>query len=456
MNRAADEETLFGEAPVGTAVLSMILPAVISQIIIVIYNVADTLYVGLTEDANAVAAVSLCLPVFSLLSSLSNLFGIGGAGAAARALGLRNEQKARRVLRLSLIGALTAAVCYAVLMALFRRPLLMMIGGDEDTIGYAVSYVFWAIILGAVPTVVSPVCGHLIRAMGYPKQASLGMILGALLNIALDPLFMFVLLPPGHEVTGAAMATALSNTIALIYYIICFRLKQVLGPRPAPERGIGTLLLEILRGGIPSFCMVALAMLSNCFLNSMISSLGSEAVAGLGIVRKIDQFAYAVNQGITQGILPLAAYCYASGRHARMWKAIGICTAVSETVSILSTAISLLFSRQLVSIFIREPVTVGFGVEFLRILCLAIPIYSITFIIIAVFQAMGCGEQPFVLSILHKGSLDIVLLFVLRQLAGTEHILWATLISETAALLAGIWMLTRFLRRERTQTGGTK
>ena len=130
-----------------------------------------------------------------------------------------------------------------------------------------------------------------------------------------------------------------------------------------------------------------------------------------------------------------------------MWSAVGICTVVSEMVSVTSTIVSLLFAKQLVSVFIREPVTVGFGSEFLRVLCMAIPLYSLTFLIIAAFQAMGCGEQPFILSILHKGSLDILLLFLLRKLVGTENILWSTLISEAVALVTGIWMLARFLKK---------
>ena len=121
MSRTTDEEELFAKKPIGRAVFSMILPTIISQIIVVIYNLADTLYVGLTENANAVAAISLCLPVYSLLSALSNLFGIGGAAAAARALGIKNEQRAGRILRLSLIGAFVIAVCYAIFMASLQK-----------------------------------------------------------------------------------------------------------------------------------------------------------------------------------------------------------------------------------------------------------------------------------------------------------------------------------------------
>lgn len=154
---------------------------------------------GLTENAAAVAAVSLCLPVYNILSAVSNLFGIGGAGALARALGVHDHARARRLLRLSIEGALGGAILYALLMGIFSRPLLLLNGGDTDTIDYAVTYVFWTIVVGGIPTIVGPACGHLIRAMGRPKTASFRMILGCVLNIILDPVFMFVLLPPGNE-----------------------------------------------------------------------------------------------------------------------------------------------------------------------------------------------------------------------------------------------------------------
>lgn len=445
------EKNIFSDAPMGKAVRTMIFPTIISQIIMVIYNMADTWYVGLTGNAYAVAAVSLCLPVYSILSAVSNLFGIGGAGVLARALGVNDKRKARKTVQLTLLGAVAGAVIYAVFIAAAGRPLLMLIGGDENTIDYAVSYVLWTIAAGGIPTIVSPVCGHLIRAMGRPKAASFGMILGAVLNIFLDPLFMFVLLTPGREVQGAAMATALSNVFALVYfvvYLVFFRKNPNSIWREAEketvrklDRSNKRLLGEIVTGGIPGFCMVALAMVSNCILNSMISSMGSEAVGGLGIVRKIDQLAYAVNQGITQGMLPLAAYCYSAGLMKRMWKAVRLSALYSEGFSLICTAVSLLFSRQLITFFIRDEQTVYFGSEFLRVLCLAIPIYTITFIIIAAFQAMGRGLEPFILSVLHKGSLDILLLFVIRSFFGVERLVWAAPVSESVALVVGLVMI---------------
>lgn len=198
--RDLQEQKIFEEYPVHKAVASMVLPTIASQIIFVIYNLADTWYVGLTGDANAVAAVSLCLPVYTILSAISNLFGIGGAAAISRALGRNSREDAKNIFALSLWGALIGAAIYSILILSTMRPLLALIGG--------------------IPTILAPTIGHLIRAGGFSKTASFYMILGAVINIGFDPLFMFVILPAGNEVTGAAVATALANLIALAGFVI--------------------------------------------------------------------------------------------------------------------------------------------------------------------------------------------------------------------------------------------
>ena len=198
--RDLQEQKIFEEYPVHKAVASMVLPTIASQIIFVIYNLADTWYVGLTGDANAVAAVSLCLPVYTILSAISNLFGIGGAAAISRALGRNSREDAKNIFALSLWGALIGAAIYSILILSTMRPLLALIGG--------------------IPTILAPTIGPLIRAGGFSKTASFYMILGAVINIGFDPLFMFVILPAGNEVTGAAVATALANLIALAGFVI--------------------------------------------------------------------------------------------------------------------------------------------------------------------------------------------------------------------------------------------
>lgn len=444
------EIEIFEDYPVRKAVAAMALPTIVSQIIFVIYNLADTWYVGLTENANAVAAISLCLPIYTMMSGISNLFGIGGASVLARALGRGNIKKAKRAFAIALWGAFAVGVLYAIFLVILDRPFLFRIGADAGSIDYAVSYVFWTVIIGGIPTILAPTFGHLIRAVGFPKQASFGMVLGAVINIVLDPLLMFVVLHKGNEVMGAAMATAISNFVTMIYfcaYVFVVKKNAVYSLNPFGEGKVRRTLGEILQSGVPGFCMIALAMLSNCFLNSMISSMGSEAVAGIGIVRKIDQLAYAVNQGITQGMLPLVAYCYASGRNKRMWSVVGFSAICSEVFSILCTIVSQILAPELVSIFIRDEITVYYGEIFLRVISLAIPIYTLTFVIIAVFQAVGRGTEPLILSILHKGTIDIMLMFLIIKALGASQIIWASPVSEALALIVGIIMIIRFSKK---------
>ena len=205
----------------------------------------------------------------------------------------------------------------------------------------------------------------------------------------------------------------------------------------------------ILSGGLPGFLMVAMAMLSNCFLNAMLSSLGSAAIAGVGLVRKVDQLLYAVNQGITQGMLPLVAYCYTSGRRGRMIAVIRFSAVCSEVFSLICMSISLLFAPQLIWLFIRNAETIRFGSEFLRMICLAIPVYTLTFVIIAVFQAVGRWKEAFVISILHKGTLDILLMLLIFRWRGAGEIVWATPISEVLALVIAAIFLYRFLKKDK-------
>ena len=176
-------------------------------------------------------------------------------------------------------------------------------------------------------------------------------------------------------------------------------------------------------------------MFSNCFLNGMIATMGSSAaVAGIGITRKLDSVAYAVNQGITQGMLPIVSYCYAAGRQERMRKVIRFSAVCTMSFSLVWSLISWFFAPEMIGLFIRDADTVFYGAQFLRVLCISVAIYPLLFVIITVFQAVGDSAKPFVLSLLHKGSLDIVLYFVIRHFFGVEYILWSSVIMDIIAL----------------------
>ncbi len=448
---ALRERKIYADMPVPKAVATMIIPTIISQIITVIYNLADTWYVGLTKNAAAVAAISLCLPVYNIMTAIANLFGIGGSSVITRAIGEGHQHRARRAFVLSVRGALILAVGYCLLIGLIARPLLLAVGGKEDSIDYAVWYTMITIVIGGIPTILSAVFAHLIRSTGKSKIASFGITLGAILNMGLDPLFMFVLLPSGQEVIGAAIATALSNMIAMVYFIVyLIRHKDVSIFRFTLEnhKNIRVTSWDIMKSGIPSFFLLAAGQISNLLLNGMIGDMGaSAAVAGIGVVRKIDSLAYAVNQGITQGMLPIVAYCYSSHRIKRMKSVVGFSALLTVVFSLLCSLCSYLFAPQLIEIFIKDADTIFYGTKFLRILCIAVAIYPLLFVIIAVFQALGEGLKPFLLSLIHKGSFDIALFFTIRKVFGLEYILWSTPVMALIALLVGVILIIHLFKR---------
>ena len=186
-----DSAELFERMPVSRAVVSLVIPTVISQLITVVYNMADTFFIGQVGDPNQVAAVSLCMPMFIFLTGLANLFGIGGSSLISRCLGIGNRARAQKAASFSIWTAIAISLFYGILLQLFQSTILPAVGANTETYDFCCQYIFWTITIGAVPTVLNQEFAHLVRAEGYSKQASFGMALGGILNIILDPVFIF-------------------------------------------------------------------------------------------------------------------------------------------------------------------------------------------------------------------------------------------------------------------------
>ena len=349
---------IFEEAPIAQAVFTMAIPTIITQLINIVYNFADAWYVGRTGSAAMMAALSVSLPVFIIIQALANLFGIGGASAISRALGRGEAARARKIFAFSFFGGFLAAVIYGTTV-FFSRPLLIpLIGGSEDSYPYIYNYMFWTMVVGAVPTLGNALCGHLVRSIGAAKEAGFGLSMGGVLNIILDPLFMFVLLPHGMEVTGAAIATCLSNAIALTYFLVyLYRHRDNPVFTFSPEdftlgEGIPG---EVFSIGTAAALQTSLAMVSNIFANKLVVEYGSAAVAGMGIAKKVNMIAFNTTMGLTQGVLPLIAYNYGARKYERMQKTIRFTASVALCFTICCTILFRLFARQLITFFLLQP-----------------------------------------------------------------------------------------------------
>lgn len=236
MNSKEKEKQLFENSPVFKAIISLALPSVAGQIILVIYNMADTYFVGLTKSDAMITAVTVCMPAFMFLSAISNLFGVGGASVVSRMLGSGRRDDARRTAAFAFWGCFAVTLLYSAGVMLFLDGFVNVLGGRAAEVHeYSRQYMIVAVILGGLPTALNTLMSHLIRAEGKSMQASIGIMIGGILNVILDPIFMFMILEPGQEVYGAALATALSNCCALVYFVIFIvvnRKKMVLSIKP--------------------------------------------------------------------------------------------------------------------------------------------------------------------------------------------------------------------------------
>ena len=427
---------IFEEAPIAQAVFTMAIPTIITQLINIVYNFADSWYVGRTGSAAMMAALSVSLPIFIIIQALANLFGIGGASAISRALGRKEVTRARKIFAFSLYGGLMAAIIYAAVV-FFARPLMIpLIGGSEDSYRYIYDYMFWTMVVGAIPTLGNALCGHLVRSIGAAKEAGFGLSMGGILNIILDPLFMFVLLPRGMEVTGAAIATCLSNTIALLYflnYLYRHRDNPVFTFSPADftiDEGIPG---EVFSIGSAAALQTSLAMVSNIFANKLVAEYGSAAVAGMGIAKKVNMIAFNTTLGLTQGVLPLIAYNYGAKNYKRMQKTIRFTASVALCFTIIT-------------FFINEPASVEFGTRFLSVLAFAAPLCALSYMSNTIFQAAGKRRSSFILSIMRKGVVDIPAMYVFKMLIGLNGVCWATPFAEVTSAITAAILYVKFRR----------
>lgn len=442
-----EQEDVFRNLPVPKALFKMILPAVASQLIVLIYNMADTFFVGQTNNPYMVAGTSLILPVFNITLCLAGLAGIGGGSMISRLLGQEREDEARKVSAFSLYLALLIAALFALGMGLFMEPMLLILGAGENTYEYARQYALCVIVIGGVPTVLSNVLSNLIRSIGRSKEASIGIILGGLLNIALDPLFMFVLMPEGYEVLGAGMATCLSNCVALLFFIVVLiRMGRGSVISFAPMLGLprSSSVLAVFGVGIPSAIASFLFDLDYVIIDKLMVSYNDLAMAAVGIVLKVERFPLNVGIGICQGMMPLVAYNYSAGNEKRMNDTVRLSRRLGLAVAAVSILLYELFALEFSRLFISDSETVALASQFLRIRVLATPLMFMSFFTVYLFQAFGKGRISLFLGVTRWLVFNIPMLFLLNSLFGMFGIVWSQVTADSLTVLMSLYVYKKF------------
>ncbi|MBQ9891019.1 MAG: polysaccharide biosynthesis C-terminal domain-containing protein [Firmicutes bacterium] len=461
-----DKKELFESMPIPKALATLAIPTIISQMINVIYNMVDTFFIGRTGNSYMLAATTLTMTMTFLCVAFSNLFGLGGGSLVARLLGAQRPDEAKSVSAFSIYGAIAISIVYSALIAIFMDPVLVFLGASPDTIGFTRQYTVYVVVIGTVFTTLSITMAHLLRNTGNASKASIGLSGGGILNMFLDPLFMFVILPKGQEVVGAAIATLLSNICSFIYLFI----QVVKASRTAPlsfrlsdaRKVKKDNVKKLFAVGVPSALLSAFFDVANICANQLAAAHSDVTLAALGIVMKIERIPNGVNVGIGQGMLPIVAYNYASGNHKRMREAIKVTRIIGLITCAICICLLEIFAKPITNFFLStrggDPslaiATVTVASVFLRMRCTASPFMFLSYSNSYIMQATGHGGATLLHAFAREVIFYIPCLFLLDRVMGQNGLAAALPVGECFGAIVGLVLVHYILKKAEQKKSG--
>lgn len=440
---------LFESMPIPKAVVTLSVPSVISSLVMVIYSLADTFFVGMMNDPVQNAAVTLAAPLLLAFNAVNNLFGIGSSSMMSRALGRKDYDTVYRSSAFGFYASLICSLLFSLLYGVLQSPILVMLGTNAETIQATADYLFWTVLLGSAPSILNVVLAYLVRAEGSSLHASIGTMCGCLLNIVLDPIFI---LPWGLNLgaAGAGCATCLSNTVACLYFFVLLfvkRGKTYVCIKPSMFRPSKQIVKGVCGVGIPASIQNLLNVTGMTILNNFTSAYGSDPVAAMGIAQRVNIVPFQIAMGFSQGIMPLISYNYTSGNIKRMKKTF-MFTAKISLGFILAVMLTFVFAAEpIISMFMKNESIVAYGAAFQRGFCFALPFLCIDFLALGVFQSCGMGMKSFIFAVVRKIVLEIPALFVLNWLFPLYGLAYAQFVAELILGTIAVVVLVRMFRR---------
>ena len=442
---------LFEKAPIPAAVAKLSVPMIFSSLVMVLYNMADTYFVGMLNNPVENAAVSLAAPVLLAFNAVNNLFGVGTSSMMSRALGRKDYNTVSQSSAFGFYCSLICGIIFGVLCGLLHNPLLTLIGADATTRAATQGYMFWTVYLGAAPAILNVVMAYLVRSEGAALHASIGTMSGCLLNIILDPIFI---LPWGLHMgaAGAGLATCLSNCAACLYFFVLLYIKRgktFVCINPLMFRIRKQIVLEVCGVGIPASIQNLLNVTGMTILNNFTSAYGADAVAAMGIAYKIYMVPMQVSLGFSQGIMPLVSYNFASGNRRRMRDSILFAMKLIVPALAVITVIYYITAGSLISLFMQNTSIIAYGTRFLRGFCLGLTFLSVDFLAVGVFQALGFGRYALLFAVMRKLVLEIPALLILNYLFPLYGLSYAQFTAELILSLCAALMLRHIFRKYR-------
>ena len=410
-----------GTGSIGKLLFSLAIPAIVAQLVNLLYNIVDRIYIGhLPESSAALGGLSIALPIITMIMAITQLFGAGGAPLAAIRLGQKNKDDAEKIMMTSFTSLICSGVIITIVVLLFAEPLLYMFGADASTINYGLSYIkIYAV--GTVFVQISIGMNNYINTQGFAKIGMMTVLIGAILNIILDPIFIFAL---DMGVKGAALATIISQGVSAVWVLkFLFGQDSTIKMRKQYIKPDMKILLSILSLGVSPFIMASTeSILQISFNNSMLMYGGTLAVSSMAILMSLTQLLTYPIQGICMGAQPIMSYNFGAGDYARVRKCFKLLFKVCLTASFIVSGLVMLFSKNFAAIFSSNPDVQSFAKWAIRIYMFGLLLFGAQIACQQSFMSLGQAKRSLMMALFRKAILLIPLIFILPAVLGNSSL----------------------------------
>lgn len=429
-----DRQRMMAEAPIPGLIARLAVPTIISMLITSFYNMADTFFVG-RIGTSATAAVGVVFPLMSIIQAVGFLFGHGSGNSVSRCLGAKKFDEAER---LASCGFFSALACGALILALgwtFLEPLSRILGSTDTILPYTKAYL-WVILLGAPWMTASLVLNNLLRFQGSAFYGMIGITSGAILNIILDPIFIFVL---NLGIAGAAWATILSQFVSFVLLLAGMKRANCIPLRARNMRSLPSVIGKIFGGGLPSLCRQGLGSLATVALNLAAKPYGDAAIAAMSIVQRITFFAGSMVIGFGQGFQPVCGYNYGAGKKDRVKEAFWFCVKTATAVLLVLGVLGFCFAGNLVAVFRKDDLEViRIGTLALRLQCVTLPLTGWIILNNMLFQTIGRTLPASILAASRQGLFFLPIVLILPPIIGMTGIQSAQAVADAMAFVLAL------------------
>jgi len=422
---------MMGEEKISKLLMKLALPAIIGMLVTAIYNIVDTIFVG-QLGTSAIGAASVAYPLFMLISAVGLMYGIGSASYVSRLLGENKKDQADKTTSTTFFTSLLSGLVLTGIIFLFLEPILKMFGASETIMPYAMDY-SKVLVIGAVFTVLNMTMNNLLRAEGSAKFSMIALVTGAVLNIFLDPLFIFTF---DMGIAGAALATILAQAVSTVLLLSYFlKGKSYIKISPKLITFSKEIYTEIFKIGIPTFIRQFLLSVSMGLINTAAIPYGDAAVASIGITNRVFSLGAMVIFGYSQGFQPVAGFNYGAGKLDRLKESIKLSLKWTTMFTTLTAITFIVFAEPIIGVFSNDSAVIEIGSKALRAISFLFPMFGFQTVYATLFQALGKGKQAGVLSLARQGIFLIPAIMTLPGLFGLSGVIYSQPLADFCTIL---------------------